>query len=79
MQFFIKNQRVSKVKRNENIKRFYGRNFLEDMRVYYMFDKKGNELHIDGDEYEKYEVVDAKKVDTETEKMWNITVKMIEK
>ena len=63
----------------KTLKNFMEETFLEDMRVYYMFDENGNELHIDWDEYEKYEVVDAKKVDTETEKMWNITVKMIEK
>ena len=54
--------------------------FLEDKEeVYYMFDENGNELHIDWDEHEKYEVIDAKKVDTETEKRWNVTVKTIEK
>lgn len=63
----------------KTLKDFMEETFLEDMRVYYMFDENGNELHIDWDEYKKYEVVDVKKVDTETEKMWNITVKMIEK
>lgn len=63
----------------KTLKDFMEETFLEDMRVYYMFDENGNELHIGWDEYEKYEVVDVKKVDTETEKMWNVTVKMIEK
>lgn len=63
----------------KTLKDFMEETFLEDMRVYYMFDENGNELHIGWDEYEKYEVVDAKKVDAETEKMWNVTVKMIEK
>lgn len=63
----------------KTLKNFMEETFLEDMRVYYMFDENGNELHIDWDEYEKYEVIDAKKVDTETEKRWNVTVKTIEK
>lgn len=63
----------------KTLKNFMEETFLEDMRAYYMFDENGNELHIDWDEYKKYEVVDVKKVDTETEKMWNVTVKMIEK
>lgn len=63
----------------KTLKDFMEETFLEDMRVYYMFDENGNELHIGWDEYEKYEVVDAKKADAETEKMWNVTVKMIEK
>ena len=63
----------------KTLKNFMEETFLEDMRAYYMFDENGNELHIGWDEYEKYEVVDAKKADAETEKMWNVTVKMIEK
>lgn len=63
----------------KTLKDFMEETFLEDMRVYYMFDENGNELHIGWDEYEKYEVVDAKKADAETEKKWNVTVKMIEK
>ena len=63
----------------KTLKDFMEETFLEDMRVYYMFDENGNELHIGWDEYEKYEVVDAKKADAETEKIWNVTVKMIEK